>query len=195
LPGRKAPSCNCERELPIRESGLCQECYAVAAGKRGSSLMNALTVFRAKTVKVDPVPTGKIDVDPEFVPPKVVGKVALPGKPDKAIKPKVNDGIRVIDEAGKDVGSLRSYAAQMPDLDRQPISVPMPARRHNQIVPHIKRAVIIEVGDVEIEFRAGCAGLDIKVDDGTGVIFFAQDMPLSFIAELQQLAEIAKECA
>lgn len=207
--GKRAECCNCKRVLPITESGLCHDCHGVAAGKQGSGLLNALTLHRARVVKVDPVPTGKIGTSDEFSPPKVVGKINLPTPrpPSRKIDAPAQckreaqadeaEGIRVVDEDGNDLGRLRSYGEKIPS-QMQPSAeaeTPTPVTRHRPIIPKIRRALIVEVGDVELEFRAGCDGLDIKIDDGTGVIFFAQNMALSLIAELQALADSAKEGA
>lgn len=207
--GKRASCCNCKRVLPIAGSGLCHDCHSTAAGKHGSALLNALTLHRAKVVKIDPVPTGKIGANDEFSPPKVVGKINLPTPRPPAVKRdppaqcqrKVQvdeaDGIRVVDEDGNDLGRLRSYGEKIPSqMQLSAVAeTPPPVPRHRPIAPKIRRALIVEVGDVELEFRAGCDGIDIKVDDGTGVIFMAQHMSLSLIDELQNLAASAKECA
>lgn len=212
-PGKKAPCCNCDRTLSIRESGLCQDCYEVAKGKRGSVLLNALTVFRAKAAKIQMAPINRVGgFDESFSPPKGIGKVNISNAPVPktskiAIPDKIHqgaaederedEGIRVIDEDGNDLGRLSAYGNRLPTQVQPSVEeeTPTAVTRGRQITPRIRRALIVEVGDVELEFRAGGDGIDIKIDDGNGVIFFAQNLELSLITELQTLVGSSKETA
>ncbi len=51
----------------------------------------------------------------------------------------------------------------------------------------VKSSVVIEFGDAELEFRAGSDTVDIKVEDGGDLIFFARNIEKVFLKALTAL--------
>ena len=205
-PGRAAPCCNCSRTLRIEDHGLCGECRALAGDKTGSDLLNALTIFRALVIPVEPVPTGAIgDAGEDFERPRVVGKVEVPppakrgpGRPRKVAAPKApapkSAPLRVCDEDGRDLGTLRALADRMLAEEEAAGATEPPApaaddppRTSPPAGPRIRRARVIEVDRAEVEFRCGQTGLDILVRDDEGVVFATFDLPVAIVNELHAL--------
>ncbi|MBP7517188.1 MAG: hypothetical protein KA768_05090 [Desulfobulbus sp.] len=215
-PGEQAACCNCGRDQRVRAYGLCAECFAVADGKTGSELLNALTIFRARVVPVQQVPMGASG-PVEFERPKVIGKVEVPtggaarggarigpGRPPKNVQPEnepqpqEREPLRVCDEAGRDLGTLRDLAARMQvaeELNENGGDQPRPAvdRREpaamieSTATARVRRALVIEVDSAEVEFRCGRDGMDILVNDGEGCVFAAFGLPVDVVTELQAL--------
>ena len=55
------------------------------------------------------------------------------------------------------------------------------------VTPVVKSSVVIEFGDAELEFRAGSDTVDIKVEDGGDLIFFARNIEKVFLKALTAL--------
>lgn len=215
-PGEQAACCNCGRDQRVRAYGLCAECFAVADGKTGSELLNALTIFRARVVPVEQVPMGASG-PVEFERPKVIGKVEVPtggtarggarrgpGRPPKNVQPEnepqpqEREPLRVCDEAGRDLGTLRSMAARMKAEEEATAArvehpEPTPGREsadefvRSTAPVRIRRALVLEVASTEVEFRCGAGGMDILIRDDEGDVFAAFDLPSTIVDELQAL--------
>ena len=209
-PGEQAACCNCGRDQRVRAYGLCAECFAVADGKTGSELLNALTIFRARVVPVQQVPMGASG-PVEFERPKVIGKVEVPtggaakrGRPKKNVppdhepQPQEREPLRVCDEAGRDLGTLRSMAARMKAEEEAAAArvehpEPAPGREsadefvRSTAPVRIRRALVLEVASTEVEFRCGADGMDILIRDDEGEVFAAFDLPSTIADELQAL--------
>ena len=215
-PGEQAACCNCGRDRRVRAYGLCAECFAVADGKTGSELLNALTIFRARVLPVQQVPMGASG-PVEFERPKVIGKVEVPtggaarggarrgpGRPPKNVQPEnepqpqEREPLRVCDEAGRDLGTLRSMAARMKAEEEAAAArvehpEPAPGREsadefvRSTAPVRIRRALVLEVASTEVEFRCGAGGMDILIRDDEGDVFAAFDLPSTIVDELQAL--------
>lgn len=191
--GTKSACCNCERIAQIAAHGVCKACHEAASGKLGADLLNALTSIRARYLQLDP-PGAEDDPPPKV---KVIGKIDLtPSHPP----PRNKQLIHVENEAGDDMGTMAAYAARMLANENQPVpgtglekDVAMPTQSPAGIVPMVSRALIVEVGATEIEFRVRQGGLDIKVDDGTGCIWMAQGIAPDFLMDLYSMAKSAME--
>lgn len=215
-PGEQAACCNCGRDQRVRAYGLCTECFAVADGKTGSELLNALTIFRARVVPVEQVPMGASG-PVEFERPKVIGKVEVPtggtarggarrgpGRPPKNVQPEnepqpqEREPLRVCDEDGRDLGTLRAMAARMKAEEEATAArvehpEPTPGREsadefvRSTAPVRIRRALVLEVASTEVEFRCGAGGMDILIRDDEGDVFAAFDLPSTIVDELQAL--------
>lgn len=67
-------------------------------------------------------------------------------QPENEPQPQKREPLRVCDEAGRDLGTLR-----------------------------IRRALVLEVASTEVEFRCGAGGMDILIRDDEGEVFAAFD--------------------
>ena len=105
------------------------------------------------------------------------------------------------DESGNDLGTLRAMAARMlaeeeaaknaADPSASAVEIPRPSPPAG---PRIRRALVIEVDRVEVEFRCGQTGLDIVVRDDEGVVFATFDLPVAIINELHALGRGECRC-
>lgn len=201
--GSKDACCNCGRVLPIMLHGLCRDCVGAAGRKVGSDLLNALTLCRARYVAVAPVPHGKIGQgSPEnFERPKVVGRVPVAQPMEQPVVPAEQEaqpaeppdapvgGLRVEGEDGADLGPLAEYmaardaeAAQQSAEDECDTPIRQQPRTIGPIKPVAKRALVIEYGDAEIQFRIADGRVDVRCEDGGDLIFLAREIDLQFFA-------------